>query len=205
MCRWGTPFKQYTSLEVINLARGGRSARSYTREGLWAALVSQIRKGDFVVIEFGHNDGGSPRTSDRAPVRMTDCTIPLLSLPRESVCDRIRVTDMVCVLQAPGEGSETVTVTLANGQVEVVQTFVTYIKRMVSDVLNAGGIPIVSSQTPNGDAWDSAKKKIGTPPRFVNMAKIAAQAFPGKAWYLDHWLVSRYRPGVYRNERLGRF
>lgn len=56
------------SLTVTNLARGGRSARSYTREGLWETLVSQIQPGDYVIIEFGHNDGGSPATSDRASV-----------------------------------------------------------------------------------------------------------------------------------------
>jgi rhamnogalacturonan acetylesterase len=43
-------------LNVINLARGGRSVRSYTREGLFAALVPQIAPGDYVIIEFGHND-----------------------------------------------------------------------------------------------------------------------------------------------------
>lgn len=45
------------NIEVVNLARGGRSARSYTREGLFDALVTQIVAGDYVVIEFGHNDG----------------------------------------------------------------------------------------------------------------------------------------------------
>jgi lysophospholipase L1-like esterase len=54
---WGTPFAQYMDVSVVNLARGGRSARSYTREGLFAALVEQITPGDYVVIEFGHNDG----------------------------------------------------------------------------------------------------------------------------------------------------
>lgn len=56
------------SLAVTNLARGGRSARSYIREGLWATLVTQIVAGDYVIIEFGHNDGGSPASSDRASV-----------------------------------------------------------------------------------------------------------------------------------------
>lgn len=56
------------SLQVTNLSRGGRSARSYVREGLWSTLVSQIVRGDYVIIEFGHNDGGSVATSDRASV-----------------------------------------------------------------------------------------------------------------------------------------
>ena len=87
-----------------------------------------------------------------------------------------------------GTGSETTTVTLADGTVEVVQTFVTYEKNMVRDVLAKGGIPIVSSQTPNGDAWDSTKTKISTPVRFVGYAEVAAQQ-TGAA-YIDHWKVS---------------
>jgi hypothetical protein len=54
--RWGFPFQNYINLKVVNLARGGRSARSYIREGLWASLVTQIDAGDYVIMEFGHND-----------------------------------------------------------------------------------------------------------------------------------------------------
>lgn len=44
---------------VSNKALGGRSARSYTREGHFEEIASTLQKGDYVVIEFGHNDGGS--------------------------------------------------------------------------------------------------------------------------------------------------
>ncbi|KAI5796187.1 SGNH hydrolase-type esterase domain-containing protein [Pyronema domesticum] len=150
---WGTPFAQYMNLSVTNLARGGRSARSYTREGLFTALLSQVSAGDYVIIEFGHNDGGSPSTSDRAPTA--------------------------------GTGNETTTVTLSDGTVEVVQTFVTYERNMVKAVLAKGGIPVLASQTPNGDAWNTEKTKISTPPRFVGYAELAAED-EGVA-YVDHW------------------
>jgi rhamnogalacturonan acetylesterase len=78
-------------------------------------------------------------------------------------------------------------VTLSDGTVEVVQTFVTYEKNMVNDVLARGGIPIISSQTPNGDAWNDAKTAISTPPRFVGYAEVAA-AQTGSV-YMDHWKV----------------
>lgn len=45
---------------VNNSAIAGRSARSYTREGRFNAIARSLKKGDWVVIEFGHNDGGSP-------------------------------------------------------------------------------------------------------------------------------------------------
>ena len=45
---------------VENHALGGRSSRSYLREGLWDAVVAKLQPGDFVVMQFGHNDGGPP-------------------------------------------------------------------------------------------------------------------------------------------------
>lgn len=41
------------------MAIGGRSARSYTNEGRFTTLISTVKQGDFVIIEFGHNDGSS--------------------------------------------------------------------------------------------------------------------------------------------------
>jgi rhamnogalacturonan acetylesterase len=47
------------SVTTSNNAIGGRSARSYTREGRFDEIAAVIQSGDYVVIEFGHNDGGS--------------------------------------------------------------------------------------------------------------------------------------------------
>ena len=44
---------------VKNSAISGRSARSFTREGRFATVAAAVKAGDWVVIEFGHNDGGS--------------------------------------------------------------------------------------------------------------------------------------------------
>jgi rhamnogalacturonan acetylesterase len=48
---------QYLTIPVVNMAIGGRSARSYTEEGRFTALINSAQKGDFAIIEFGHNDG----------------------------------------------------------------------------------------------------------------------------------------------------
>jgi len=59
---WGE-YLQYslpsTNFQVVNKAIGGRSARSFTREGRFDEVVSLLQSGDWAVIEFGHNDGGS--------------------------------------------------------------------------------------------------------------------------------------------------
>ena len=48
----------------------GRSARSFTNEGRFQSIIDTVAPGDFVVIEFGHNDGGSLSTTDNG---RTDC------------------------------------------------------------------------------------------------------------------------------------
>ncbi|KAF5628511.1 rhamnogalacturonan acetylesterase [Fusarium sp. NRRL 25303] len=63
---WGFYIQDYTTLTVSNLAKNGRSTRSFINEGLWSDLLSKTTSGDFVVIEMGHNDDGDPTTSDRA-------------------------------------------------------------------------------------------------------------------------------------------
>lgn len=43
-------------VEVDDAARSGRSSKSYIDEGAWDALKQRIKPGDYVFIQFGHND-----------------------------------------------------------------------------------------------------------------------------------------------------
>src|SRR5439155_4156147 len=59
---WGTPLAglfDKTQIKVENRARGGRSSRTFFTEGLWDKIVAELQPGDFVLMQFGHNDGGS--------------------------------------------------------------------------------------------------------------------------------------------------
>ncbi|KAH7327489.1 carbohydrate esterase family 12 protein [Rhexocercosporidium sp. MPI-PUGE-AT-0058] len=68
---WGVYFPfSVKNANIVNAAIGGRSARSYTDEGRFTSLVNKVVSGDYVIIEFGHNDGGSLATSDNG---RTDC------------------------------------------------------------------------------------------------------------------------------------
>jgi lysophospholipase L1-like esterase len=53
---WGKGFaKCFTDdVEVINFSRGGRSSKSFIREGVWKKVLDA--KPDYVLIQFGHND-----------------------------------------------------------------------------------------------------------------------------------------------------
>ncbi|KAF5239895.1 hypothetical protein FAUST_4664 [Fusarium austroamericanum] len=61
---WGNYIGKYLKVNAVNKAIGGRSARSYTNEGRFQEIVNLVKPGDVVVIEFGHNDGGSPNNND---------------------------------------------------------------------------------------------------------------------------------------------
>jgi lysophospholipase L1-like esterase len=56
-----------TRIRIVNRALGGRSSRTFLTEGLWERVLQEIRPGDFVMIQFGHNDGGPPGTGPPAP------------------------------------------------------------------------------------------------------------------------------------------
>lgn len=55
---WGQVLPQFFTggIEIQNHAMNGRSSKSFRTEGRWAAVEKQLKKGDFVIIEFGHND-----------------------------------------------------------------------------------------------------------------------------------------------------
>jgi lysophospholipase L1-like esterase len=58
---WGAPIVAYFDLEkinVVNRAFGGTSSRSFYNGFFWQNLRPQIKKGDFVLLQFGANDNG---------------------------------------------------------------------------------------------------------------------------------------------------
>ena len=55
---WGQmlPMMLQGKIKVDNHAVNGRSSRSFINEGRWDKVIEKIRPGDYLVIEFGHND-----------------------------------------------------------------------------------------------------------------------------------------------------
>jgi lysophospholipase L1-like esterase len=58
---WGQYIQDYfnDSVKVFNLAKGGRSTKTFLNEGLWAQTLAL--KPDVVLIQFGHNDSHDPK------------------------------------------------------------------------------------------------------------------------------------------------
>ena len=55
---WGMPFRYFfdSTVEVDNRAKNGRSTKSFIDEKLWQPVVDNLNEGDYVLIQFGHND-----------------------------------------------------------------------------------------------------------------------------------------------------
>lgn len=55
---WGMPFVQFwdSTVTVVNKAKNGRSTKTFLSEGLWKSIMDEAKEGDYVIIQFGHND-----------------------------------------------------------------------------------------------------------------------------------------------------
>jgi rhamnogalacturonan acetylesterase len=156
---WGYFINQYVNLSVFNLAKNGRSTRSFRNEGLWRNLLSLASPGDFVIIEMGHNDNGP---------------VPKIVNKNDTTASR-RVL--------PGTGDETVVQTTGPNQTEIVHTFGWYLKNMIVDVREKKCIPIISSMTPRYN-WDNATNTLNADYKYRDYAKTVAEEL--KAEFVDH-------------------
>jgi lysophospholipase L1-like esterase len=61
---WGMPFTYFfdSTVAVDNRAKNGRSTRTFISEGLWQKLIDDVHEGDYVLIQFGHNDESKEKT-----------------------------------------------------------------------------------------------------------------------------------------------
>jgi lysophospholipase L1-like esterase len=139
---WGVPFADYfdaAKINVVNRARGGRSSRTFIAEGLWDELLADVKAGDFVLIQFGHNDGGAINEEPPGSTR------PL----------RARGS-----LPGLGEESQEIDNVLTKKH-EVVHTYGWYIRKMIADVKAKGATPILLSLTVR-HIWKDGKIERGS-------------------------------------------
>jgi len=86
---WGRELPAYfdtSRVIIINKARGGRSSRTFHTEGLWNEILPQLQKGDFVLMQFGHNDSARPDAEKfRGSLRGTGDEIQEVTKPDKSL------------------------------------------------------------------------------------------------------------------------
>lgn len=118
-----------SKIVIQNSAQAGRSCRSYLREGRWDKVYNDLQPGDFVLIQFGHNDAGNEIAHGKARNDITGTA-------DSSHVYRVRTDTEV--------------------HNEVVYTFGWYLHKMIDDVRQKGATPILVSLTPRNE-WPGGK------------------------------------------------
>jgi rhamnogalacturonan acetylesterase len=127
---WGNFIADYfdtTKISIQNHAIGGRSSRTFITEGRWDKILATLKKGDYVIMQFGHNDA-SP-LDDTARARGT--------------------------IKGIGDESKEIYNPIMKKQ-EVVYTYGYYMRKYVRDAKAKGAIPIICSLVPR-DQWKDGK------------------------------------------------
>lgn len=96
---WGQVLRAFygNDIEVIDLAKSGRSAKSYIDEGFFAELERQISQGDVLLIQFGHNDQkvNSPERYAAADTAFKEYLGKYVSMAQEKGATPVLLTPIV--------------------------------------------------------------------------------------------------------------
>ncbi|MCX6239751.1 MAG: rhamnogalacturonan acetylesterase [Bacteroidia bacterium] len=124
-CGWGEVIGAYfdtSEIDISNQAMAGRSTRTFVSEGRWDKVLSTLKPGDFVIMQFGHNEGSVPDTTRNG---------------RRGVLK--------------GIGDETKDLLWPDGKAETVNTYGWYLRKFINDAKAKGAIPIVASMIPRNE------------------------------------------------------
>jgi rhamnogalacturonan acetylesterase len=127
---WGTvitAFFDTTKIDVRNHAIGGRSSRTFITEGRWEKILETLKKDDYVIMQFGHNDA-SP-LDDTARARGT--------------------------IKGIGEDSTEIYNPIRKMK-EMVHTYGWYMRKYVRETKAEGAIPVICSLVPRNN-WKDGK------------------------------------------------
>jgi len=116
-----------SKVSIKNYALGGRSSRTFITQGLWDNVLALLKPGDYVFIQFGHND----------------------SSPLNDV-SRARGT-----LMGTGEETEEIDNILTKHH-ETVHTYGWYLRKYIADAKAQGAIPVICSLVPR-NIWENGK------------------------------------------------
>lgn len=146
---WGSVIDVYfdtSKITVLNLAIGGRSSRTFITDGRWDKILTTLQKGDYVIMQFGHNDGGA--LDDTARARGT----------------------------IKGVGNDSIEIyNPIRKMKEVVHSYGWYMRKYVNETKAKGAIPIVCSPIPHND-WENNKVKRWSDNSYAGWAKQVAES-----------------------------
>ncbi len=125
---WGTVIDMHfdtNKISVLNHAIGGRSSRTFITDGRWDKILETLTKGDYVLMQFGHNDSGALDDTARARGTIKG------------------VSDDSIEIYNPFRKMK-----------EVVHSYGWYMRKYVNDAKAKGAIPIICSLIPRDNRKD---------------------------------------------------
>ena len=134
---WGWGSQGYTVFDAKkcvfqNQAKAGRSTRTYLDEERWEEVYNSLEPGDFVLIQFGHNDiGGIDKQKERGVIATAEDTCHVYHME-------------------------------SNGKYKVIYSFGWYLRKMVRDAQEKGATPIILSFTPRNEWHQGKGEVRGT-------------------------------------------
>lgn len=168
MWGWGSVIHDLFDLDRItveNHAKAGRSARTFLDEGRWDKVYNALQPGDYVIMQFGHNDAGEINTGK--------ARAELPGAGAESKVFKMEKT----------------------GKFQVIYTFGWYLRKFVMDCREKGAIPVVLSHTPrnkfdnglierNTNSFGKWTREVAeqTGAIFIDLNKISGDKFEKMAW-----------------------
>ena len=160
---WGdelAPFFDATKLNLVNRAIGGRSSRTFLTDGRWDDILKELRAGDIVIMQFGHNDAG-----------------PINEDPPVTKSTRARGT-----IRGNGDESVHVEKNILTGQPETVRSYGWYLRHFIGTAKEKGAVAIVCSPIPR-KSWSAEGKINRASGGYGGWARAAATQ--GDALFVD--------------------
>ena len=162
---WGEPLAQILDLScvnVVNRAIGGLSSRTFLTQGHWARAKTLIRPGDWVLMQFGHNDGGPLNDSSRS-----------------------RGT-----IKGTGEESEEIDNKLT-GERETVHSYGWYLRQYIREARDLGATPVVCTLVPR-KTWKDGRIVRSAPEGYAGWAAKVAEEEGAALIDLNEIVAARY-------------
>ena len=133
-------------IDIVNAAMAGRSCRSYLNEGRWERVYNSLKPGDFVLIQFGHNDISpidKPKYRGAIATTKDTCHVYRMQAAKEDLSKQNAI-------------DQKLKTNTQVGSYEVVFSFGWYLKKFIQDVREKGATPILVSLTPRNE-WPNGK------------------------------------------------
>lgn len=172
------PLLDTSKINVAVRAIGGRSSKTFLLEGRWDKVLAEIKPGDIVIVQFGHNDGGrydDPNAKWRPSLRGEDDATAELSVPD------------------PRGGPDAK---------QTIHTFGWYMRNYASTAKSKGATVILASMVPH-KSWKDGKIERGERASFVLWTQHAAEATGTIFLDLNEAIAEKYEAlGVEKVESL---